>query len=65
MSDPTDEQRLNIALLNVIVISQIMHDTGDLTSPVAVEYAESIRGFRDYTMECIARMRPPVLRSVD
>lgn len=61
----TDETRLNIALLNIIAVSQIIHDTGDLTDPVALEYADAVRGFRDYTMECLARMRPPSLRSVD
>ncbi len=65
MSECSDQQRLNSALLHVLGISNIVHDTGELTHPVAIEYAEAVRGFRDYTMECLERMRPPTLRSVD
>lgn len=51
-----DKARVDHCVLLMIAIKQMMHDTGPLTDPAAIEYAEQTHAFFNYTMQVCERL---------
>lgn len=60
-----DREKIDNALVFILGASRMMNHTGAPPSdPIAVEYAEAVRSFLAYTMDCLERTRPTTLRAV-